>query len=245
MSEGSYKSKKNKSLMIVLIVILSVILVLLLALVAYLEMNPQEKPIADPSVMGNETTSNLGGDTSVSGESEGTDSVEGSDTTGLSDQTGPQQTTEPDENTNGTTVATQPGQEDDPRATVDVVQRGAGEYEKWLSAAVIVGVSVEYPDFEFGAIYTPSATTLDEKFTSEGVYILFTNNGTQMAIHAVALEKERTAAGTVDISSENAGFATFDIVEPASVDVNSMEQIRLEELNDYIAQSLLISLYTH
>jgi hypothetical protein len=41
------------------------------------------------------------------------------------------------------------------------------------------------------------------------------------------------------------GFATFDPVEPESVDISAMKQISLEEIGELIAQSMLVSIYTH
>ena len=126
-----------------------------------------------------------------------------------------------------------------------IVERADAEYEKWLSAALVVCVSMEYPDFQIDGIYAASATSLDDKFTSDGAYIIFTSDGSQMAYHAKALEAERTEAGTVDISTEAIGFATFDSIDAASIDTSKTEPIALEDLDELISQSLLVSIYTH
>lgn len=131
------------------------------------------------------------------------------------------------------------------RPPVVIVQKADAVYERWLAAALVVGVSMEYPDFIPDGIYAASATGLEEKFTSDGVYIVFMSGGSMMGIHAKPLQQERTEAGTKDISTHSIGFATFDQIDPASINVDSMERIELEDLGELIAQSLLISIYTH
>lgn len=128
---------------------------------------------------------------------------------------------------------------------VVIVQQADAEYERWLASALVVAVSMEYPDFIPDQIYSASSTSLEEKFTSDGVYIVFSSNGVMKAIHSKAISGERSEAGTQDISSETIGFATFDFVDPASINVDSMHRIALEDLGELIAQSLLISIYTH
>ena len=130
-----------------------------------------------------------------------------------------------------------------PQPTVNIVQQADAEYEKWLAATMVMCVSMEYPDFELEAIYAASATALDNKFDSQGAYIVFTAGGNRICIHSNALEAERTAPGTKDISSETIGYATFDRLDPNSVDFSSFEKIDLEDLTDLFAQSLLVSIY--
>jgi hypothetical protein len=130
-----------------------------------------------------------------------------------------------------------------PQPTVVIVQQADAEYEKWLAATMVMCVSMEYPDFELEAIYAASATALDNKFDSQGAYIVFTAGGNRICIHSKALEAERTAPGTKDISSETIGYATFDQLDPNSVDFSSFEKIDLEDLTELFAQSLLVSIY--
>ncbi len=130
-----------------------------------------------------------------------------------------------------------------PQPTVNIVQQADAEYEKWLAAAMVMCVSMEYPDFELEAVYAASATSLENKFDSEGAYILFTTGGNSICIHSRALEAERTAAGTKDISTEAIGYATFDMVNPDSVDFSVLEEIDLADLSELFAQSLLVSIY--
>ena len=127
---------------------------------------------------------------------------------------------------------------------VEIIQRVDAEYEKWLSAAMLVCVSMEYPDFQLEGIYTTSSTALEEKYNSDGVCIVFTSADTLIAICSKALEEERTEASTVDISTEVIGYATFDKVDPESIDYRSMEKINVEALGELITQSLLVSIYS-
>ena len=130
-----------------------------------------------------------------------------------------------------------------PQPTVVIVQQADAEYEKWLAATMVMCVSMEYPDFELEAIYAASATALENKFDSQGAYIVFTAGGSRICIHSKALEAERTAPGTKDISSETIGYATFDQLDPNSVDFSSFEKIDLEDLTELFVQSLLVSIY--
>ena len=128
---------------------------------------------------------------------------------------------------------------------VIIVQQADAEYERWLASALVVGISMEYPDFIPDGIYSVSATSLEDKYSSDGVYVIFETNGSTMAIHSKPISGERTKADTKDISSETIGFATFDFIDPASINVDSMDRIELEDLGELIAQSLLVSIYTH
>lgn len=132
-----------------------------------------------------------------------------------------------------------------PQPTVVIVQRAEAEYEKWLAAAQIVCLSMEYPDFQLEGVYAASATSMEDKFSSDGAYIIFTSGGNRIAIHSKALDSERAAAGTIDISTEAIGYASFDKVDASSIDVSAMEELALEDLSELISQSLLVSIYTH
>ncbi|MBQ8830094.1 MAG: hypothetical protein IJ017_00660 [Oscillospiraceae bacterium] len=128
---------------------------------------------------------------------------------------------------------------------IEITERADADYEQWLAATMVVCISMEYPDFELDGIYTASETSFENKFSSDGTYIVFTSGGKTMAVHSVALSGERTASGTRDISSQTLGFATFDVVSPSSVNTSSMTEISVDDLDELIEQSLLISVYTH
>ena len=158
-------------------------------------------------------------------------------------QTAPSTAPEQTQATQQTTAPTETEPVTEP--TVIIIQRAEAEYEKWLAAAQIVCVSMSYPDFQLEGVYAASATSMEDKFSSDGAYIIFTSGGSRIAIHSKAREGERAEAGTVDISTEAIGYATFDLVDPNSVNVSAMEELELEDLSELISQSLLISIYTH
>lgn len=224
MSNGQYLKKKKKKLPVWLILVLIVIM----AAVAVMffgkspDMSPTE-PDGEVNIQGDK------GETNEQGTDIQTEQSHEDDETA----TEMQQPTE-----------SQDEQEEETQPTAVIVQRADAEYEKWLSAAMVVCVSMEYPDFQLEGLYTTSSTALEEKYDSDGVYIVFTSADTRIAIHAEALEAERTEAGTVDISTEVIGYATYDKVNPESIDFASMETINVEDLNELIAQSMLVSIYS-
>lgn len=225
MSKGRYRKKKTSKLPVFLIV--AVVLILSVVLVMLLKGNDggaQTDPSKGAEISGTqagstgETTKPLGGEEDSSGAVQGTENPTG-------------ETQVP------STAVTQP--------PIEIVERKDAEYEKWLAAAMMVCVSMDYPDFELEGIYAASASSLADKMESEGAYIIFTSGGVRMAIHSAALEAERTGAGTKDISTEAIGFASFDLVDPAAVDTANLQELDLEELSELIAQSILVSIYEH
>lgn len=173
------------------------------------------------------------------------------------DNSGSDKDSDPDKNTgkNNNSGKNNNGSDSQPEETrpgtsetqppVVIVERKDAEYERWLAAAMLMGVSMEYPDFELTGIYISSETSIEDKMNSDGAYILFTSGGETMAVHSVPQNGERSAAGTRDLSTETLGFATFDSVDPESVDTASMTKLDIEDLSELIAQSLLVSVYIH
>lgn len=142
------------------------------------------------------------------------------------------------------------GQKNDPSETGNktpdtLPQLEEASYENWLAAAMVVGISMEYSDFEISGIYTATETELEDKKNSDGVYLFFKTVNETLVLHSEYLAGERAAAGTRDISSQVLGFASFDLVDSATVNTEGMRQIRLEELSKLIDQSMLVSIYTH
>ncbi len=244
MSKGRYHKKKKKTSLIWIIVAVAVALAI--AALAYFGVNDftipnlslnDEKPeatIATDAQEQNQEPQNEA-TTHNSESAEATESVEATEAT---------EATESDEQATLSTEPEQP-QEIVPQPTVVITQREEAEYEKWLAAAQLVCVSMEYPDFQLEGVYAASATSMEDKFSSDGAYILFTSGGNRIAIHSKALDAERANGGTIDISTEAIGYATFDKVDPSSINVSAMEKLAVEDLSELISQSLLISIYTH
>lgn len=127
----------------------------------------------------------------------------------------------------------------------NVIVKEDATYERWLAAAMTIGISMQYPDFAIKDIYLTGRTALSGKAGSEGVYITFTSAGSTYMVCSEPLEAERENAGTIDLYSMDLGFNTFDLAEADRVDVDSMEKVALEDLSKLIEQSLLVSLYEH
>ena len=240
MSKGRYVKKKKSNVPFWLILVIAAILI-----GAVLLLLPGSRRDEIPS----ETEGQSAIQTEAAGENDVENNVEsGTDEIGNTEDTSSETApagsaaTDPEETQNpGETKA--PQENVVPQPTVVIVQQADAEYEKWLAATMVMCVSMEYPDFELEAIYAASATALDNKFDSQGAYIVFTAGGNRICIHSNALEAERTAPGTKDISSETIGYATFDRLDPNSVDFSSFEKIDLEDLTELFAQSLLVSIY--
>ena len=118
-------------------------------------------------------------------------------------------------------------------------------YEHWLAAGAVTGISMYYMDFELEGIYLASETTLNAHDESKGVYVVFKSGGETMTLRSVPLVEERSYPGTIDLSTENFGFATFDVVEVKDSQLKECEEVRLESLSGLINQLMLVTLYEH
>ena len=221
MSKGRYFKKKNTS---PIWIILAVAAALVIAALVYFGIGNTTNPNAEQP------------DATVAADSQEQIQELQNDTTPHNTESAEQITPSAEPEQNQQTV---------PQPTVVIVQRAEAEYEKWLAAAQVVCLSMEYPDFQLEGVYAASATSMEDKFSSDGAYIIFTSGGNRIAIHSKALDRERTTAGTIDISTEAIGYATFDKVDASSIDVSAMEELALEDLSELISQSLLVSIYTH
>lgn len=126
-----------------------------------------------------------------------------------------------------------------------IVEKAEASYEKWLAASMVVGVSLQYSEFEFTGIYLASENELGNYSNSEGVYITFASAGEEITIHSKPLEGERTKVGTKDLYTEELGFASFDEVEEDSFDKEKCVTVEMSELSELISQSVLVSVYEH
>lgn len=232
MSKGRHAKKSSGAGKIILIVIL----VLILAAAAVFavkffggrdadgENTPAVSDEAENSASGDEISEENSGDGEVSEEAE---------VSGETKEETEESSSEPSEED---TVESDP---------VELPQQVDAEYEKWLASAMVMGISMDYADFEIKGIYVPKATALADKAESEGVYVVFTSDGADYAICSRPIEDERSEEGTTDISSMTTGFATFDLVELSEVPADCAVQYSIDDLQETIAQSMLVSLYYH
>lgn len=130
-----------------------------------------------------------------------------------------------------------------PPAVWNTIPDIGGTYEQWLSAAMFMAVTLEYPEFELVGIYAASETEVADMAVSQGAYILLRADGQELLLHSVPLNGERTEAGTTDLYTAQLGFATFDVVEN-SVDLSQLQELSLEDLGEMITYSVLVSLYS-
>ncbi len=133
-------------------------------------------------------------------------------------------------------VVEQPG-------SMQLVEREDASYEEWLAAGMVLGISMQYTDFTVDGIYLTGETALADGQSSQGAYVLFTAEGEARAIVSTPLEAERTDAGTRDLYTRDLGFATFDEIDPASVDTASCRQVTMEDLETVISQTILPTVY--
>lgn len=126
-----------------------------------------------------------------------------------------------------------------------IVEKAEANYEKWLAAGMIVGISLQYPEYEFTGIYLASDSGMENYGDSNGAYIVFECGGEEIAIHSKPLKEERTESGTKDLYTKDLGFATFNEVDADNIDVEDCESVEMEELTELIDQSMLVSIYEH
>lgn len=133
----------------------------------------------------------------------------------------------------------------DRTGSVEVIEKSGASYERWLAAGMVTAVSMQNPDFEIEGIYLTGETDPADKMQSGGAYVIFTADGTETAVQSTPLEAERTDAGTTDLYTRDLGFAAFDVIDPAQIDTEACVAVSMDELEELISQSLLVSLYEH
>ena len=248
MSRGRHAKKSSGAGKIILIVILVLILA---AAVVFAIKFFGGRDAADenlPPVAGEEESELPEDEISEEPAEESSESEEVSEEAEVSDETGEA----PEESTEESSTESTPESSDESSSEsseeskpVELPQQVDAEYEKWLASAMIMGISMDYADFEIKGIYVPKATALKDKTESEGVYVVFTSDGTEYAIYSRPIEEERSEEGTTDLSSMTMGFATFDLVELAEVPAEYALEYSIDDLQETIAQSMQVSVYYH
>lgn len=132
----------------------------------------------------------------------------------------------------------------DTGSSIELEERTVASYERWLAAAVLTGISMEYPDFESVSFYFANETDLSDKASSAGIYVTFTVNGEEKCIRSLPLEAERNDAGTRDLSSEVINFASFDEVSASEIPAE-YSAVEIADINELIMQSARVMVYTH
>lgn len=239
MGKGRYAKQKRQPWKVLVLLILIVILCVAAVGITVWKWN-------NGIALGNSTNESSGTNSETSSEtSSDTSSETSSDTnTSTTDANTNSDNTQPvSESTTGETLMVV--QEEEAGPTVVITDKKQASYEEWLAAGTVVAVSIEYPTFDLKGIYLTGETALTDKQNSSGVYVVFDADGMEQAVHAFPLDKERTEAGTTDLYTMDLGFAAFEPVEVQSIDTAAYRQVGIEDLQELIAQSLLVSLYEH
>lgn len=126
-----------------------------------------------------------------------------------------------------------------------VREKAEASYEKWLAAEMIIAISLQYSEYEFKEIYLASDTELSNYMSSEGVYIILNINEEEIAFQAKPIAYEREILGTIDLYTEDLGFAAFEEIAVENIDTKNLVSVELDELSDLISQSILVSIYEH
>lgn len=132
-----------------------------------------------------------------------------------------------------------------PDKEVHIPERIEASYEQWLAASMVVAISMYYTDFEITGIYLTGENAVENKNLSQGVFLSFVSNGSEVTVCSMPLEDERTVEGTLDIGTADLGLATFDVVEGVADSVGDYRKVEVEDLGDLISQSLLVTIYEH
>lgn len=126
-----------------------------------------------------------------------------------------------------------------------LIERVEASYEEWLASAALIGMTMQYPDFEQEEIYLASETELDDHSKSKGVYIIFEIEGEKRALSVQPLNEERSEAGTNDLYTSDLGYATFDEIKAKDVKTKEMTKVEVDDLTEEIEQSILVTIYSH
>ncbi len=128
------------------------------------------------------------------------------------------------------------------REPVEVVQRMDSSYEKFLAAGVLLGLSMQYPDFQLEELCFKEEHDFEDKMESGGVYAFFQSGGESLCIHAKPLAETRTEKGTCDLQETTLGYATFDLVNVRVSDLTGYISVMDEDLTEQINQLYLLTI---
>ena len=136
-------------------------------------------------------------------------------------------------------------QEEPAQSVQTITSKKEASYEHWLAAGMIIGISLQYPEYEFIGMYTASETEISNSLNSKGVYVIFMSEGNEIAIYSKPIDKERTEVGTRDLYTKDLGYATFDEISLRNVSTDGLQKIEINGLSELIEQSVLVSIYEH
>jgi hypothetical protein len=115
-------------------------------------------------------------------------------------------------------------------------------YEDRLAAAMVIGISMQYAEFEFEGIYAASETSMGNYMNSAGAYVVFRGDGQWLALRSQPIAAERSDKGTADLYLPALGYATYELVDPQTVPGTGLREMQLEDLEELILQSAQVTI---
>jgi hypothetical protein len=109
-------------------------------------------------------------------------------------------------------------------------------YEHWLAAAVMVTVSMDYPDFELLEVYMADETEMDNLAESDGIYFKYASAGEEKCIFSKPIDGLRNKTGTFDIMAEYIGYATYDEIDVNNIETENFRVVEIEDIGTLITQ---------
>ena len=76
----------------------------------------------------------------------------------------------------------------DDRGNAEIIAKADASYEKWIAAAMVTAISMEYEDFTIDKIYVTGENDVNSKESSQGVFVVFSRENQQFAITSKPLE---------------------------------------------------------
>lgn len=211
----------------------AVCVVLLFAAVLLIIVNAKTKETQRPPVRTEQaTTLPTGGE-----ELQNTASTSSADSTESISEATQGQDPQQGESVDAQDPTSQPEQTD-PIPTMD---EGA-PYEDRLAAAMVIGISMQYAEFEFDGIYAASETSMGNYMNSAGAYVVFRGDGQWLALRSQPIAAERSDKGTADLYLPALGYATYELVDPQTVPGTGLRELQLEDLEELILQSTQVTI---
>ena len=117
-------------------------------------------------------------------------------------------------------------------------------YEEYLSALSLLALSMEYPDFQLQGVYAASRVSVENKSSSQGIYVLFESQGEDLCLHVFPIAAERNEAGSRDVFASELGYAAFDL-QPEIPAVDGLTLLEAKDYGELLSKLSGVALYNH
>ncbi len=115
-------------------------------------------------------------------------------------------------------------------------------YERLLAAGVLIGLSMNYPDFELEELCYKEDHSLSDKMESEGVYVFFRSGGESLCIYSRPLMEARSEKGVCDLQETTLGVASFDLISKDPSELDGYISLANTDLSEQINQLYLLTI---